>query len=246
MGLVDLQIQKLEMAHLDGTEVRTTKIGSHPKIPNDIQLAFSQLQNALYCCDFQASPMNKLPPTKSKSAVWSVTFRRLGEVIRINHPNVIALVETHIGGDQSERFSTLLGFNGHVKVDAQGFSGGIWVYWKTDLVSVDIVCQHDQYTMEVTRNAEVPWYFMVVFASPDPTKCQDLWCELKDLVTSHNKFDYNADTLRRSAHFNSWINDMQLLEVEFKGPPTDGLGLIPLLLGRVCDLIELYAMLSGD
>ena len=40
-------------------------------------------------------------------------------------PNVLALVETHIGGQQAQNIPTILNYGGHTKVDAQGFSGGI-------------------------------------------------------------------------------------------------------------------------
>ncbi|KAL2929558.1 Protein FixB [Bienertia sinuspersici] len=51
----------------------------------------------------------------------------LREIIRINNPSVLALVETHMGGDQAECVATMLKYDGHTCMDAQGFSGGIWV-----------------------------------------------------------------------------------------------------------------------
>ncbi|KAL2938810.1 hypothetical protein RDABS01_022259 [Bienertia sinuspersici] len=84
--------------------------------------------------------------------------------------------------------------------------------------------------MEVTRVGEIPWYFTAVYASLDPLKRQELWNELREFVTTHNKpwliaADFNetrydsernssyVETSRRSMKFNHRINEMQLIEV---------------------------------
>ncbi|XP_056697923.1 uncharacterized protein [Spinacia oleracea] len=160
----------------------------------------------------------------------------LKEVIRLHKPTVLALVETHMGGEQVVRIATMLGYSGHTRVDAQGFSGGIWVYWKPELVTVDPIEQSNQYiTMIITRRGEEPWYLTTVYASPDPSNRQDLWRDLTDFASRNNKpwllaGDFNetragwerssscAETTRRSERFNLWVEDTQLIEVEFSGP----------------------------
>ncbi|KAL2922893.1 Serine/threonine-protein kinase EDR1 [Bienertia sinuspersici] len=110
----------------------------------------------------------------------------LRETMRINQPNVLALVETHMGGDHVQRIATMLGYNGHTRVDAQGFSGGIWIYWRHEIVIVKLVRQHNQYIiMEISRNRATPWYFTTVYASPDPTQRQNLWKELRDFAINY-------------------------------------------------------------
>lgn len=37
----------------------------------------------------------------------------LKEVIRLHKPTVLALVETHMGGEQVVRIATMLGYSGH-------------------------------------------------------------------------------------------------------------------------------------
>lgn len=121
-------------------------------------------------------------------------------------------------------------------MDAQGFSGGIWVYWKTELVTVDPILQHNQFiTMEITRVGEEPWYLTTIYASPDPSRRQELWKELEEFAQSHKKpwllaGDFNetqfrwernsscSETPRRSRQFNHWVKNNQLLEIEFSGP----------------------------
>lgn len=159
----------------------------------------------------------------------------LREIVRTNKPVVLTLVETHMGGEHAQRIATVLGYEGHTRVDAQGFSGGIWVYWKTALVTIDPIAQSGQYiTMEITKTGERPWYFSAIYASPDPSNRHELWRELSDFARNNDKpwllaGDFNdtrygwerssacADTIRRSERFNHWVESSQLLEVEFAG-----------------------------
>ncbi|KAL2921356.1 hypothetical protein RDABS01_012847 [Bienertia sinuspersici] len=93
-----------------------------------------------------------------------------------------------MGGQHAQHIANLIGYDGHTRVNTQGFSGGIWVYWKTNEVTVEPIRQHNQYiVMEVSRIGTIPWYFTAVYASPDPTKHSELWRELKDFASLHNK-----------------------------------------------------------
>ncbi|XP_021764430.1 uncharacterized protein LOC110729037 [Chenopodium quinoa] len=145
----------------------------------------------------------------------------LKEAVRLNKPNVLTLVETHMGGEQASRIANILGYNGHERVDAMGFSGGIWVYWKPEIVTINPILKHRQHiTMEITRVGATPWYFSAIYASPDPIKRRELWDELKSFASTHNKpwliaGDFNDtrfpsernkschETNRRSALFNN-------------------------------------------
>ncbi|XP_021768668.1 uncharacterized protein LOC110732977 [Chenopodium quinoa] len=160
----------------------------------------------------------------------------LKDLVRIHQPNVLTLVETHMGGEQAVMIASILGYgyDGHSRVDALGFSGGIWVYWKSNRVNVSPSLKHNQHiTMEISRVGAMPWYFSAIYASPNPMKKKELWEELKNISMSHDKpwliaGDFNDtrfpsernkschETNRRSL-FNNWVEDMDLLEVEFSG-----------------------------
>ncbi|XP_021745350.1 uncharacterized protein LOC110711279 [Chenopodium quinoa] len=173
--------------------------------------------------------------------VWNVqgagsrTFiSALRDVTRNHKPNVFALVETHMGVQQAERIASIVGYAGHTRMDAQGFSWGIWVYCKPKLVTVEPIIQHNQHiTMDIRRVGGDPWYFTALYASPNQTKRSDLWREIKDFFATHNQLwmlagDFNdtqfgyeqstscPETSRRAARFNEWVEDMNLLE--FSGP----------------------------
>ncbi|XP_021726905.1 uncharacterized protein LOC110694051 [Chenopodium quinoa] len=140
----------------------------------------------------------------------------LKEIVRVNKPCVLALVETHMGGDHAQKIASILNYNGHTRVDAQGYSGGIWIYWKPELVKF--------------RGT-----FTAIYASPDPSKRSELWYEFRKFADNNNQpwllaGDFNEtryswernsscpETSRRSERFNAWVDDTQLLELEFSGP----------------------------
>lgn len=109
----------------------------------------------------------------------------LKDMVRRNHPFVIALVETHMGGDQATKISQSLGYYGHTRVDAIGFRGGIWVYWQPGLVTVEPITKHEQFIMmNITQVGTIPWYITAIYMIPDPSKRQDLWRELKDFANT--------------------------------------------------------------
>ncbi|XP_021771497.1 uncharacterized protein LOC110735618 [Chenopodium quinoa] len=174
--------------------------------------------------------------------IWNVQgagssnfIRSLKDLIHTHKPNVLTLVETHMGGEQAVKIANIIGYDGHERVDAMGFSGGIWVYWKTEFVKVNPILKHNQHiTMEITRVGETPWFFLAVYASPYPTKRKELWEELKDFARHNYKpwmiaGDFNdtrfpserntscKETDRRSKLFNNWIEEMELVEAEFSG-----------------------------
>ncbi|XP_021721066.1 uncharacterized protein LOC110688610 [Chenopodium quinoa] len=116
--------------------------------------------------------------------VWNVQgagnkLATITELIRINDPEVLALVETHLSGEQAHKVCDRIGFWGQTRVDAQGFSGGIWLFWREELVSVTILDNHTQHiTVEIEKRGEDPWIFSAIYANPDSTLRKELWNEL--------------------------------------------------------------------
>ncbi|XP_074313624.1 uncharacterized protein LOC141648808 [Silene latifolia] len=175
--------------------------------------------------------------------VWNVQgtgsknkISAIKEVVKTYKPTVLALVETHMGGEHAIKLGNILGYDGHARVNTVGFSGGIWVYWKNEIVSVTPITEHAQYlTFEVASNGELPWIFSAVYASPDPSNRIELWAELENFARVNNQpwliaGDFNEtrslserrggdqNMARRCERFNSWIEDCELIELAFTGP----------------------------
>ncbi|XP_074288240.1 uncharacterized protein LOC141613406 [Silene latifolia] len=160
----------------------------------------------------------------------------LKDIIQTYKPTVFALIETHMGGDHAEKVKRIVGYDSHARVDAIGFRGGIWLYWKSALVRITPITSHPQYiTMEISRVNETPWLFTAVYASPDPNNRRELWANLEDFARRNDipwmlAGDFNetrslterhggdSNMARRCDLFNTWIENCALVELEFSGP----------------------------
>ncbi|KAL8159774.1 hypothetical protein V2J09_001311 [Rumex salicifolius] len=79
----------------------------------------------------------------------------LKEIVRIHDPTILVLVETRISGSQANKVCRGIGFDGILRAEAIGFSGGIWVLWRKAVVQIEEVHVHRQaVTVEVKRSGE--------------------------------------------------------------------------------------------
>ncbi|XP_021721528.1 uncharacterized protein LOC110689107 [Chenopodium quinoa] len=174
--------------------------------------------------------------------IWNVQgagnkLAAIKELVRINDPTMLALVETHLSGEQAQKVCDRIGFSGQTRVDAQGFSGGIWLFWKNDEIEVTVLDNHSRHiTVEIARRGEEPWVFSAIYANPDLTLRKDLWREMENLKNSINGpwllgGDFNdtlhmsersgaggSEMIRRCQEFSSWADDMQLIDLACSGP----------------------------
>ena len=63
------------------------------------------------------------------------------DIIRVKKHDMIGLVETKTSGKQADSICKKIGFDYWVRVEAVGFSGGIWVFWKEHL-GVELLVTH--------------------------------------------------------------------------------------------------------
>lgn len=62
----------------------------------------------------------------AKSALF---INALKTLIRIHGLHIIALLEPRISGERADRTIKRIGFQNSYRVEATGFSGGIWIMW---------------------------------------------------------------------------------------------------------------------
>ncbi|PWA44555.1 hypothetical protein CTI12_AA523610 [Artemisia annua] len=159
----------------------------------------------------------------------------LKEIIRMNHPNVVTLVETHLDGDRAECLGRQIQYDGHARVDAEGYSAGIWLYWKKSEVNVDIIAYYSQHlTVKISRDGEESWIFSAIYASPDINKRQELWNNLStfseslkmpwllvgdfnETTTLDERHDGTQDMQRRCDKFKNWIENTSLIDLGYSG-----------------------------
>ncbi|XP_031101868.1 uncharacterized protein LOC116005772 [Ipomoea triloba] len=61
-----------------------------------------------------------------------------------HHPDILYLVETKMFGHNADFVCTKFGFDKWARVEALGFSGGIWILW-TDVLTIEVLNSHPQF-----------------------------------------------------------------------------------------------------
>ncbi|KAJ8437791.1 hypothetical protein Cgig2_013710 [Carnegiea gigantea] len=161
----------------------------------------------------------------------------LKEFIRKYSPKVLALVETKINGNTADTICNKLKSNGRFCVEANGFSGGIWVLWHKHEVQLNIVTSSEQYiTMLVSHNSGETWLFSTIYANPYESQREELWTDMEDFSHTHTtpwllagdfnktrnmeeRRNYSEGLQRRCTKFDHWIENNGLMDLGYTGPP---------------------------
>lgn len=90
-------------------------------------------------------------------------------------PDILILVEPRISGLKADVAIKKIGFANSHRVEAQGYSGGIWVMWR-DTHTINVLQNHRQFVhMEVTSEANDTCLVTAVYGSPNSTMRDKLW-----------------------------------------------------------------------
>lgn len=93
--------------------------------------------------------------------------------------DLMAVFETHAGGDRAIVICRGLGFENSYKVDAIGQSGGLWLLWRTGIGDVVVVDASNQFIhAKITNGEEI----LHVYAAPTVSRKSGLWDQLRDVV----------------------------------------------------------------
>lgn len=98
----------------------------------------------------------------------STDFRRVfREMVNYLKPGIVILTETRLSGDKENSMISTLGFEGHLKVDAMGFSSGIWVLRHPFAILVEPISNafHEMF-FKVQVNAKI-FILTAIYDSPE-------------------------------------------------------------------------------
>ncbi|KAL4297374.1 hypothetical protein GQ457_12G006380 [Hibiscus cannabinus] len=100
-------------------------------------------------------------------------------------PDVVVLLEQRVSGRKADLFIARHDFPCSYRVEASGFSGGIWLLWKSS-VSIDVLAVSTQYIHALCRDTITMKQFLItcVYASPTKRKRDELWSQLRALQPS--------------------------------------------------------------
>ncbi|KAG7579199.1 hypothetical protein ISN45_Aa03g033600 [Arabidopsis thaliana x Arabidopsis arenosa] len=148
--------------------------------------------------------------------------------------DLLAIFETHAGGENASRICRGLGFENSYKVDAAGQSGGLWLLWRSEVGIVVIIEATDQFIHAQIDNGGEVTHVIVVYAAPSTNRRSGLWEQLHNTLQGVDSpvivgGDFNtivrvderaggsgrlsADSLK----FGDWINAESLIDMGFKG-----------------------------
>ncbi|XP_028121413.1 uncharacterized protein LOC114318678 [Camellia sinensis] len=178
-----------------------------------------------------------------KVLVWNcrgagndATFRTICELVRSYDPVILVLLETRVASQKAKRIIRRTRLSDMAAVEATGFAGGIWLFWRADLVEVEVLPPNPQaLSVIIRRQNEADWLFTALYASPNFTSRSALWHYLVDFASglslpwliagSFNEISSNAEkqggapsTQRRLSQFIQVMDEFHLTNLGFSGP----------------------------
>ncbi|GLT60154.1 hypothetical protein SLA2020_329350 [Shorea laevis] len=105
------------------------------------------------------------------------------ELIKKHKPDIFIIAEPRISGTTADDRINDLRFDESVKVDARGFSGGIWILWNRTVGDITILdCFSQAITLLVKQAHRDPWLLSAIYANPVPTIREKLWQHLEQFT----------------------------------------------------------------
>ncbi|XP_073304620.1 uncharacterized protein [Primulina huaijiensis] len=160
--------------------------------------------------------------------------RVLKDIIKKFNPSVLGLLEPRVSGSHADDICNKMGYDNWLRVEAVGFSGGIWIFWKDDL-GLKIIYSHPQFVLvKVDTGTSIPWFLSIVYGSPNATLRKRLWNDLSNenlniegpwislgdfnsVITEHEISTTGGVAYCRSAGFADWMFNQGLLDLVFTG-----------------------------
>lgn len=162
-------------------------------------------------------------------------FRRsIRYILKKFNTDVLAIFETHAGGDRASRICQGLGFDQSFRVDAVGQSGGLWLLWRSEVGEVEIVQSSTQFIYaKIVKEQEVV-NLIAVYAVPSPSRRSGLWDSLSEVISGvvgplvvggdfntivrvDERSGGNGGLSLDSLAFGDWINTQSLIDMGFRG-----------------------------
>lgn len=107
------------------------------------------------------------------------------DLICVHKIQVFAVVEPRVSGDQATKIIKKFGFANHVRAEAQGFSGGIWLLWHDASFTMEVEQIDPRFIhVQIGERGNRIWGLTVVYAKPDELAKAQLRSQLEQMVTT--------------------------------------------------------------
>ncbi|KAL4278142.1 hypothetical protein GQ457_03G020710 [Hibiscus cannabinus] len=129
---------------------------------------------------------------------------QLQEVCRKYNPCLVALLEPRISGNRANGIIRSMGFRNSFRVEAHGFSGGIWVLWR-DSIEVEILSVSNQFIHgRFRQEGEDCWAWI-------------LGGDFNSILRLGERHGGSVRGVGFSRAFNDFVFENGMLDVEFRG-----------------------------
>lgn len=145
------------------------------------------------------------------AGAWS--FPHLIKDLKSNYRfQVLVILEPRVSGQRADKIIEKLDYGSSYRIEANGFSGGIWLLWDQSYVKIDIISAtnqllHSKLTMLDKGDSSL---FTCVYGSFTPSIRQSLWSQLEAIHSSTNNSNWMC-----IGDFNSYkvVEDKQGVQV---------------------------------
>lgn len=157
-------------------------------------------------------------------------------MVKNYHLNMVIIFEPQISGVRADNLIKRSGFNYSHRVEAHGFSWGIWILWK-DMFTMEVIFNHKQFShFKVAKNNSLLSWITAVYESPIPCLQKQLWDNLESLagmvrgpwlvgggtfILSFMRRRKKRGSLRSTGvcgSFSRWFHSNKLHDLSFNGP----------------------------
>ncbi|KAI9072961.1 hypothetical protein K1719_045090 [Acacia pycnantha] len=149
--------------------------------------------------------------------------------------DVIVILEPRISGNRAKKCIKSWGFNQSCRMEAEEFSGGIWIVWERADLIVDTLVKDQHFIHCRLILGSESTTFSAVYASPTENRRSRSWedlykisCDTSDPWLIAGDFNEIKSPLEqkgggrinetRCRKFNDWIQNCNLLDIEAGGP----------------------------
>lgn len=151
----------------------------------------------------------------------------MNELMRNFKQKIIVLIEPRVSGEVANRICKKLGRKKWIRAESWGFSGGIWVLWEEEEISLRLLAAKMYFLhMEVVSANKKKLVLIAVYASPKPSGRQFLRSRLEELNVDLPWVligDFNCVLMAEerssrsgvSSSFKSWVDRNGLINLGF-------------------------------
>ncbi|WCJ36333.1 Polynucleotidyl transferase ribonuclease H-like superfamily protein [Euphorbia peplus] len=167
-------------------------------------------------------------------------FRATRHLLSVHDPDIFVLLEPRLPGRRAVDLCRRLNFSSVQIVEAEGFSGGVWVFWHDSRLKLQVYFKNNQFLHSNVvclggalhgKSFDVSFIYVRPQMSFKRTFMVDMhalkdstvhpWVLIGDfncIKTLSEKQGGSMQILTRCSFFADWIDDMALVDLGFQGP----------------------------